>query len=125
MDKPITVRRPCFHGRETAGIGFCTEWGSRAVMTPISEISKARPIVEDTSKRCSGVKSITANAQQINTITAQVSQGNSHILNVSRILRCCNTLRMRNCETAITRYTSKAMAPELASKNWNSPAGMK
>ena len=32
-------------------------------------------------------------------------------------------LRMRSCDTAITRYTSSAMAPELASRNSNTAAG--
>ncbi|MCY1186309.1 hypothetical protein D9M73_271710 [compost metagenome] len=33
--------------------------------------------------------------------------------------------RMRNCEKAITRYTSKAMAPELASRKANTCEGAK
>ena len=37
-----------------------------------------------------------------------------------RAIRC---LRMRSCEKAITRYTSRAMAPELARRNSNTAAG--
>ncbi|CUI40071.1 Uncharacterised protein [Achromobacter xylosoxidans] len=37
------------------------------------------------------------------TITAYVSHGNSHILNSSRTPRACRRWRMRSCEKAMAR----------------------
>ena len=80
----------------------------------MKEITNARPMVEETSRRCSGVTIITANAAQMKAMTNQVSHGNNHILKVSVTFCRRRIPRMRNCDTAITRYTSNAMAPELA-----------
>ncbi|MNP55707.1 hypothetical protein D3C76_1503720 [compost metagenome] len=88
-------------------------------------MTNARPRVVLTSLRCSGVTIMTASAAEMNTMTNQVSQGNNHMRKGSSIFCRCNIRRMRSCEIAMTRYTSKAMAPELASRNWNRPAGMK
>ncbi|MNO09801.1 hypothetical protein D3C81_2332470 [compost metagenome] len=56
-------------------------------------------------------------------MVAQVRPGNSHILKAIFSPRAIRWRRMRSCEMAITRYTSKAMAPELASRNSNTAAG--
>jgi hypothetical protein len=59
----------------------------------------------------------------MNTITPQVSQGNSHMRYWIGLPSATRRLRMRSCEMAITRYTSRAMAPELAMRKPNTWAG--
>ncbi|KWV85684.1 hypothetical protein PFLmoz3_04505 [Pseudomonas fluorescens] len=63
------------------------------------------------------------NVPTMNTITAYVRPGNSHILKTIFSPAAARFWRMRSCDTAITRYTSNAMAPELASRNSNTAAG--
>ncbi|MNH39760.1 hypothetical protein D3C79_1009760 [compost metagenome] len=58
-------------------------------------------------------------------ITAQVRYGNSHMRNFNSAFSRSRRRRMRSWEMAITMYTSKAMAPELASRNSNTPLGAK
>ncbi|MCY1377119.1 hypothetical protein D9M69_646680 [compost metagenome] len=81
--------------------------------------------VESTSLRCAGIATMTPKAKTIKPMTSHVSQGNNHILNSIRALDFSSFARMRNCENAITRYTSRAMAPELASRNANTCDGAK
>ncbi|MNH47569.1 hypothetical protein D3C79_1108740 [compost metagenome] len=68
---------------------------------------------------------MTASAAQMNAITSHVSHGNSHMRKVSSTFCRRNIRRMRSCDTAMARYTTRAIAPELASRNSNNPAGMK
>ena len=106
-------------------VALAARAGSRDVTRPMKEIANARPMVVLTSVRCSGVIIITASAAQMNRMTSQVSHGNNHMRKASSTFYRRNMRRMRSCDTAIARYTSKAMAPELASRNSNRPAGMK
>ena len=92
------------------------------VTIPRKEITIARPNVELTSARCSGVYIITASAPAMKMITAQVRYGNSHMRNFSSVFSRSSRRRMRSCEMAITMYTNRAMAPELASRNSNTPS---
>ncbi|MCY1434691.1 hypothetical protein D9M71_507580 [compost metagenome] len=53
--------------------------------------------------RCCGMTNMTPRAKTMKTMTAQVSQGNSHILKSIRALCFSNWDRMRSWEKAITR----------------------
>ncbi|SVJ50833.1 Uncharacterised protein [Klebsiella pneumoniae] len=69
--------------------------------------------------------SMMLSAATMNRITAQVSQGYSHMRNSMGWPLACNCLRMRNWATAITRYTSSATAPELARRKVKTFSGAK
>ncbi|MNG08180.1 hypothetical protein D3C84_915190 [compost metagenome] len=59
----------------------------------------------------------------MNAMTPQVSQGNSHMRYWMALPSATRRLRMRSWEMAITRYTSRAMAPELAMRKPNTLEG--
>ncbi|MNJ81585.1 hypothetical protein D3C77_804630 [compost metagenome] len=72
-----------------------------------------------------GSVNIRHKAPVMKTITNQVSQGYSHILKPNSCPLAINCFRIRNCETAMTRYTSSATAPEVARRNAKTFSGAK
>ncbi|MNR66533.1 hypothetical protein D3C85_1900690 [compost metagenome] len=69
----------------------------------MSNIPPASTRVAVTSMRCCGMTNMTPRAKTMKTMTAQVSQGNSHILKSIRALCFSSRDRMRSWEKAITR----------------------
>ncbi|MNH17441.1 hypothetical protein D3C79_771130 [compost metagenome] len=81
------------------------------------------PRVLSNSARWPGNAAMMANTLTIKAMVNRVSQGNSHMRTASGLPRATSLRRMHSWVMAITRYISRASAPLVASRNWNTWAG--